>query len=189
MRYSDYARLLTNIANTYRNKGNFKSADSAFAMANGWIDKNLGESSIVFVQNQYNWSNLIVEGGLEASQNFPRGTGYDQALNNLKISHKPSHYLGIEIYEQYLKRLLQEESPARYNNTKLEFEKMIKYQLTKWAVDTLEFDCTGIQININAIEIDTKFKSATEINEYEDNYRPDLICDYVKNHLLFRLPI
>ncbi len=154
VRYSDYARLLTNIANTYRNKGNFKSADSAFAMANGWIDKNLGESSIVFVQNQYNWSNLIVEGGLEASQNFPRGTGYDQALNNLKISHKPSHYLGIEIYEQYLKRLLQEESPARYNNTKLEFEKMINKSFPRGSI---------YSVRLKAVEYNSKLsKSRTK---------------------------
>jgi CHAT domain-containing protein len=146
-RYTDYARLLTNMANTYRNKGNFKSADSAFAAASTWIDKNLSESTLAFVKNQLYWSNLIVEGGLEANQSFPRGTGYDRAINNLKISHQGSHFLGIEIYEQHLKRLLKEGNSSRYLNTKLEFEKVINKSFPRGSI---------YSARLQAVEFDSK---------------------------------
>ncbi|MBK5279121.1 MAG: CHAT domain-containing protein [Bacteroidia bacterium] len=160
-RYTDYARLLTNIANTYRNKGNFKSADSAFAAASTWIDKNIGESKLAFVKNQFYWSNLIVEGGLEADQKFPRGTGYDRALNNLKVAHKSSHYFGIEIYEQYLKRLLREGNSSRYFNTKLEFEKMINKNFPVASIynarlKAVEFDAKLSKDQTRNLEADAK---------------------------------
>ncbi|MEK6783748.1 MAG: CHAT domain-containing tetratricopeptide repeat protein [Bacteroidota bacterium] len=160
-RYSDYARLLTNIANTYRNKGNFKSADSAFASASTWMGKNLGESKLPYIKNQLYWSNLIVEGGLEADQSFPRGTGYDRAINNLKISHKPTHFLGIEIYEQYLKRLLIEGNTSRYLNTKLEFEKVINKNFPKGSI---------YSARLKAVEFDGKLnKDQTRNLAYEAN--------------------
>ena len=149
-RYSDYGRSQTNIANVFRGKGNFKSADSAFAAASTWMDKNLGESKIPYIRNQFYWSNLIVEGGLEADQSFPRGTGYDRALNNLKIAHKPSHFLAIEIYEQYLKRLLLEGNSSRFSNTKLEFEKMVNKN----------FPATSIyNARLKAVEFDSRLSN------------------------------
>ena len=161
VRYIDYARLLSNIANNYRNKGNFKSADSAFAAASSWIDKNLGESTLAYVKNQFYWSNLIIEGGMEADQDFPRGTGYDLAINNLKISHKPSHYLGIEIYEQHLKRLLKEGNSTRYHNTKLEFEKLINKSFPKGSI---------YSARLKAVEFDSKLsKDKTKNLENDAN--------------------
>ncbi len=159
-RYTDYARLLTDIANTYRNKGNFKSADSAFAMTSQWIDKNLSESTVIYGKNQFNWSNLIVEGGLEPGQSFPKGTGYDRAINNLRIAHRPSHYLIIEIYDQYLKRLLLEDNP-RYANTRLEFEKSINKSFPKESI---------YKIRLKAVEFDKKMnKSKTSHLEDDAN--------------------
>ncbi len=160
-RYSDYARLLTNISNAFRGKGNFLSADSAFASSSTWIDKNLGESKIPFIRNQFYWSNLIVEGGLEADQSFPRGLGYDRALNNLKIAHKPSHYLAIEIYEQFLKRLLLEGNSSRFSNTKLEFEKMINKNFPGSSIynvrlKAVEFDSRLSKDKTRNLETDAK---------------------------------
>jgi len=124
-RYQEYARWMTDVANAFRNQGNFNSADSAFSSAARWIDKNLGRYDITYANNQFLHSNLIVENGLEIDRDFPKGTGYDEALNNLKASHRNTHYLAAAIYEEYLKRLLAEGGSARYLNTKLEFERMI----------------------------------------------------------------
>ncbi len=144
VRYQAYARWMTDLANAFRNQGNFNSADSAFTFAARWIDKNLGKSDFAFAKNQFYHSNLIVENGLELDRNFPRGTGYDDALNNLRSSHKNTHYLAISIYERYLKRLLAQDATSRYNNTKLEFEKMVNshYKGTAYAarLKALEFD-------------------------------------------------
>lgn len=147
VRYNEYARLLTDIADTYRNKGNFKSSDSAFTAATTWIDKNLGVSSLAYVRNQFLYSIQIEEGGLEVDKEFPKGTGYDRALNNLKISHKNSHYLGVQLYEYYLRRLLQQNNSARYLNTKLEFEKMINSSFPKGSI---------YSVRLRAVEFDSK---------------------------------
>src|SRR5579859_852470 len=124
-RYQEYGRWMTDVGNAFRSQGNFNSADSAFSAAARWIDKNLGRSDFSYAKNQFYHSNLIVENGLELDRDFPRGTGYDEALNNLLTSHKNTHYLAASIYEEYLKRLLAQGGSARYQNTKLAYEKMI----------------------------------------------------------------
>lgn len=125
IRYQEYARWMTDLANAYRGQGNFNSADSAFSSAARWIDKYLGRYDMSYVNNQFLHSNLILENGLEVDRDFPRGTGYDDALNNLKGGHKNTHYLAVSIYEEYIKRLLAQGGGARYNNIKAEFEKMV----------------------------------------------------------------
>jgi CHAT domain-containing protein len=144
VRYQEYARWCTDVANTFRNQGNFNSADSAFSSAARWIDKNLGKYDLTFANNQFLHSLLIVENGLELDRDFPKGTGFDDALNNLKAKHKNTHYLAISIYEEYLKRLLAQGSTARYQNTKVEFEKMINsnYKGSAYAarLKAVEFD-------------------------------------------------
>lgn len=147
VRFNEYARLLTDIADTYRRKGNFKSSDSAFTAASAWIDKNMSESSLAFVKNQFLYSVQIEEGGLEIDRDFPRDTGYDRALNNLKINHKNSHYLAIQIYEYYLMRLLRQGNSARYLNTKLEYEKMINGSFPKGSI---------YSVRLKAVEFDSK---------------------------------
>lgn len=124
-RYREYARWMTDVANALRIQGNFNSADSAFSVAARWIDKYLGRYDFAYANNQFLLTNLIVENGLKVESDFPKGTGYDEALNNLKATHKVTHYLSASIYEEYLKRLLAQGSSARYQNTKLEYEKMI----------------------------------------------------------------
>ncbi len=121
-RYSDYARLLTLMANTYGLKGNLKSADSSFVYAATWIDKNLGKQSIEYIKNQLYNAKVLVENG---NENLPGELEYSRLLGYLKSKHKASHVIGIEIYEEYLKELLRAGANATYLNTKLEYEKLI----------------------------------------------------------------
>ncbi len=144
VRYQEYGRWMTDYANAYRSQGNFDSADNAFFKAKEWISKNLGRYDITFVNNQFLWTNLIIENGLKLDRDFPKGTGYDEALNNLQATHKNTHYLAASIYEQYLKRLLAQGGGARYNNTKSEYEKMINnnYKASAYAarLKAIEYD-------------------------------------------------
>ncbi len=121
-RYSDYARLLTLMANTYGLQGNLKSADSSFVYAATWIDKNLGKQSIEYIKNQLYNAKVLVENG---NENLPGELEYSRLLGYLKSKHKASHVIGIEIYEEYLKELLRGGANATYLNTKLEYEKLI----------------------------------------------------------------
>lgn len=124
-RFQDYGRWMTDLGLAYHKKGDYDSADFSFQRASDWIRKNLGKTDITFVRNQFLHTNWMAE-NLSLDVDFPNGLGYDQALNNLLAEHKKTHYLAAAIYEEYLKRLLAQGSTARYQNTKLEFERMIK---------------------------------------------------------------
>jgi CHAT domain-containing protein len=144
VRYQEYARWFTAIANNFRNQGNFNSADSAFTGAARWIDKNLGRSDFAYAKNQFYHSNLIIENGLEVDRDFPKGTGYDEALSNLLNAHKNTHYLAASIYEEYIKRLLAQGGTYKYQNLKNEYQKMINsnYKNSAYAarLNAVEFD-------------------------------------------------
>jgi CHAT domain-containing protein len=144
-RYNDYARWMTALANNYRLKGNLISADSAFVGAGTWIERNLGRSVIAYVKNQILFSNLLIENGLRPDKSFPEHSGYERALDNIKSKHKASHYLGAEIYEQHLKRLLTQDNTSKFLSTQSEFERMIKDSYKKGSVysvrqQAVEFD-------------------------------------------------
>lgn len=158
-RYEENARVLTDIGNVYRNQGESTSADSAFAVAARWIDKNLGESNLAFAKNQFLYSNLLVEGSLNIDADFPSGTGYSRALNNLLKEHKNSHYLAALIYEQQLKRLLAQDNTSKYTNTKLEYEKMINGNYKEGSIYT---------VRLKAIEFDSKLSKDKTKNLEKD---------------------
>ncbi|HTH57554.1 MAG TPA: CHAT domain-containing tetratricopeptide repeat protein [Cyclobacteriaceae bacterium] len=161
IRYQDYARWMTDLGNAYRGQGNFNSADSAFSSAARWIDKYLGRYDVTYVRNQFLHSNLILENGLEVDRDFPRGTGYDDALNNLKSSHKNTHYLAVSIYEEYLKRLLDQGGGARYNNVKAEFEKMVNSN----------YKGSAYSARLKAVQYDAKLDRDRTKNLENDAYK------------------
>ena len=130
-RYSDYAHLITLVANTYGHQGNLKSADSSFVYAANWIDKNLGKSSIEHVKNQLYNAKVLTENG---NENLPNDLEYSRTLGYLKSQHKASHVIGIEIYEAYIQQLLTSGSNALYLNTKLEYEKLINSSFKKGSI-------------------------------------------------------
>jgi len=148
-RYSDYARWMTTLANTYRLKGNLISSDSAFSGAGTWIEKNLGKTTIPYVKNQILYSNLQVENGLEADGKFDDHAGYDRALDNLKAKFKPSHYLGAEIYEQHLKWLLFQGNTNKYLSTQSEFDKIIKDSYKKGSVYSVRQQAVDYDLKLN----------------------------------------
>ncbi|HEY5826382.1 MAG TPA: tetratricopeptide repeat protein, partial [Cyclobacteriaceae bacterium] len=141
-RYHDYALLLTLTANTYGKQGNLRSSDSVFVYAAGWIKKNLNSYSIEYLTNQYYNALVLTENGNES---LPKDLEYDHTLNTLKAYFKPSHQLGVLLYEEYIKQLLREDNMSRYYNTKLEYEKMInktyeKNSVYKARLKAVEFD-------------------------------------------------
>jgi len=175
VRYQEYARWFTDVGNTFRNQGNFNSADSAFTAAARWIDRNLGRSDFSYAKNQFYHSNLIVENGLELDRDFPKGTGYDVALNNLLTSHKNTHYLAASIYEEYLRRLLAQGSAARYQNLKLEYEKMINGN----------YKNSAYSARLNAVEFDAKLdKNRTKNLESNANKMLTQTAELPRNNIV-----
>lgn len=147
-RYSEYARLLTMVANAYSKKGNLLSADSAFKAAQTWIRKNqkyMGETSLALVQNNYLYAKMLIDNGNEQRE---KELEFENILNNLKKRTSPTNTLAHDLYLAYLHQLLVEENRARYLNTKLEYQKVID----KFPKSSL------IQINLKAVEFDSKLE-------------------------------
>jgi len=150
IRFNEYARLLTLLGNTYGQQGNLKSADSAFVFAATWIKKNLGNTSLAYIKNQYYNANVLTENGNET---LPKELEYSGLLNDLKANHKASHYFAINLYEAYLRQLVLGENYrnyARFLNTKLEFEKMINSSYDKLSV---------YRVRLRAVDFDSKLGS------------------------------
>ncbi len=145
-RLDDHSRLLTDIATTYGRQGNQKSSDSAFMAATSWIKKNIGDHSIPYIRNQFYFANMLVEYGVEADD-LQKNAEYDRTLLILKSFFKPTHYLGIQLYEEYMKQLLASDNMARYYNTKIEYEKMINKEFPPKSI---------YQARLKAVEFDKK---------------------------------
>src|SRR4051812_43909808 len=143
-RFGDYARLLTDLGTAYGSQGNLLSADSVFEYASQWIDKNIGDHTLTYAKNQYLHANMLVENG---NVTLPKDLEYDHTLLIVKTFFKPTHFLAIKLYEEYMKQLMREENTARFYNTKDEYEKIIKK----------EFPATSIyKVRLKAVEFDTK---------------------------------
>ncbi len=126
IRFNDYARFLTALANAYGQKGSLISADSAFAFAQSWIRKNQGANSLAYCRNQFLFANMLVDNGLRVTEDLPKGTDYEGTIANLRTEHKQSHYLALELYERNIRRLQQQNNRARYLNAQLDLEKLVK---------------------------------------------------------------
>jgi tetratricopeptide (TPR) repeat protein len=153
IRFGEYARWMIAYGNALRLQGNLISSDSAFSGAGNWIEKNLGRDNIAYVKLQLMFSNQMAENGLEAGRDFPEHSGYSRALDNLKKTHKPSHYLGAEIYENYLKRLIFERNTSRYLNVDAEFGKMIKDSYPKGSVYSVRQEVADFSISLDRDKI------------------------------------
>jgi len=160
-RLSDFATLLTTKANTFRKKGVYKSADSAFTRATAWIDDNLDDSSIEYVKNQYLHGKFLVENGLLEFSGATRDVRFDKTLSKLKRRHEESHYLAFDLFETLLKWYLYQDKRAKYTSAKVEYEKAIKRNFKKTSLH---------YINLETIEFDTKLvKERTKNIEAEVN--------------------
>ncbi|MBA4058136.1 MAG: hypothetical protein C0490_25695, partial [Marivirga sp.] len=147
-RYSEYAKLLTMVANAYSKKGNLLSSDSAFKAAQTWIRKNqkyMGETSLALVQNNYLYAKMLIDNGNEERE---KELEFENILNSLKKRTSPTNTLAHDLYLAYLHQLLVEENRARYLNTKLEYQKVID----KFPKSSL------VQINLKAVEFDSKLE-------------------------------
>jgi CHAT domain-containing protein len=148
-RFSDYAKVLTLIANAYAKKGNLISSDSAFKATQSWIRKNqrfMGETTLTLAQNNFLYAQMLVDNGNEERE---RDLQYDNILSDFKKRSNPTHTLGHDIYLAYLKELLEKDDKNRYLNIKQEYEKLIDKYFTRASL---------IYINLKAVEFNSKLE-------------------------------
>ncbi|MBN8577414.1 MAG: CHAT domain-containing protein [Cytophagales bacterium] len=147
VRYREQSNVRFLLANAFRMKGSYDSADVAFSNNARDSKKNLGASSYEYLRNQYAFANFLLENGLESASKLPKDAEFSRLLNDLKIKHNPAHFLGIWIYEDYLRILQKEGSSAKYLNTKLEYEKVINKNYTAKSI---------YRVRLKAVEFDAK---------------------------------
>jgi CHAT domain-containing protein len=152
-RYGDYARLLNLMIKAYSKKGRIsiiggdtETADAAYSSARGWLKgkaKYLGETSLAEVQCRYTYAKALEENGTIHDSEL----AFDNILNDLKKRTNPSNILALDIYLDYLGVLLRNENRARYQNTKLEYEKVLGKYFPKNSIHRL---------NAKAVEFNSK---------------------------------
>ena len=125
-RFGTYAQFLTLLSRTYAKEGNVDSADHAFLANRSWIRKNrkfLGESSLANVVNNFYHSVMFIEHGNEDMPD--KELHLENILNELKKRTAGTHAIAHEIYLEYIKQLLENDNIAKYNNVKLEYQKLL----------------------------------------------------------------
>lgn len=124
VRNAEYARWMTSLGHAYARQGNGNSADSAFVAAGTWIQRNLDESSEAYVRNQILFSDKLVDNGLQATGTFPKHSGYEAAISNIRKKHVGSHVLGMEALLRQLKWLMYKGDVSGFNKLIDEYEKL-----------------------------------------------------------------
>jgi len=146
VRFGNYAQMLTLIADAYGKKGNLISADSAFKSSQLWIRKNeryMGEKNLYLVENYYLNAKMEVDNG--SIKRSDKNLKFDRILNDLRRIMKPTNALALDLYLDFLKELLENNSKGIYANAKKEYEKIIeknfaKSSLARINLSTIEFD-------------------------------------------------
>ncbi len=158
-RYEKYGYLRSLLGWSLSSMGRNNSADSVFDNNTVYLKKNLGQSNLEYIRNQFLIANHYIMHGF--SGDLRKDVDYSTSLNNIKIKHSPSHYLAISIYENYLRELQKNGSSAKYLNTKLEYEKMI----------SKSYDSKSIyNVRLKAVEFDAKLdKDRTKNLETQAN--------------------
>jgi CHAT domain-containing protein len=152
-RFNEYARLLTLLGKTLGDQGDQRKSDEYFGRANDWIEKNLGRTSTAAIGNRLALADVLINYGAEKSND---DYDYGKLLNSLKIDHKASHILGLAIYNGYMKQLIREDaSSAKYQNVKLEFEKIVKGAFKENSIH---------RIRLKAAEFDSRLDRAKTKN-------------------------
>ena len=150
-RYDDYCRVVTLLGRCYARQGKLRSADSAFAFVASWATKNLGQSSVAYVRNQFYNAKMLKENG---NVSLPKSLDFSRIVNNLVSQYKLSHYLAVDIYEEHLKELIKE-GGANYVKTKVEYLKVINKHFSKGSFYPLRFDAIELEAKLT----DDKIKS------------------------------
>lgn len=148
-RYREFALVLFQTANAYGKKGALLSADSAFKAAQTWIRRNqkqLPETDLSLVENNYAYAQMLVDNGNEQRESELE---FSNILSALKKRAMPTNRVGNDLYLAYLHQLLEGDNRSRYATTKQEYQKLIDKYYPKSSL---------MLINLKAIEFDAKLE-------------------------------
>ncbi|HPH45516.1 MAG TPA: CHAT domain-containing protein [Chryseolinea sp.] len=155
-RYGDYAKLLNLRIKADAKQGKFsiKGVDEnntdigyCYGIADSWLkgkSRFLGETSLAEVESRYIVAKALKENNTPHDPKFD----FDNILNDLKRKTSPTNNLAQNLYLDYLDDLLLKGNRARYQNVKLEYEKLLK----KFPSGSV------LRTNMKAVEFDSKME-------------------------------
>ncbi len=157
-RFNEYAKLKILHAYATVRKGvisvigaNAENPDSETLFNNleAWLkgkSRYLGATSLVEIEYRYLWGKSLHDNGT-ASDVIPSKIQFDNTLNALKRKVIPTNNLAHDLYLSYLDVLLKNDDRGRYQNLKLEYDKVIDKNYPKTSVH---------KINMRAVEFNAK---------------------------------
>ncbi len=154
-RHNDYAKFLTLKGLAYAKMGKVSTiggdedAFGVFDQALNWMGRNsklLGETSMAEINLRYLYRKTLQD---YHNENREKHLGFDNILNSLKKKTNPTNNLAHEIYLSYLKELLESESRARYQNTKLEYQKILNKYFPKNSVHLIKMEAVEFDAKLN----------------------------------------
>ncbi|MEO7989092.1 MAG: CHAT domain-containing tetratricopeptide repeat protein [Chryseolinea sp.] len=155
-RYGDYAKLLNLRIKADAKRGrisvvgadeNNSDASYTYSNATGWLkgkSRFLGETNLAEVEARY----IMAKALKESSTPHGNELEFDNILNDLKRKTSPTNTLAQDVYLDYLDDLLLKGNRARYQNVKLEYEKLLK----KFPSGSV------LRTNMQAVEFDSKME-------------------------------
>jgi hypothetical protein len=108
------------------------------------------------IEYNYVWATALVENG---NKNLPSDLEFDRTLNDLKNKTSPTNKLAHDLYLSQLHILLMTENRARYQNTKLEYEKVIEKYYPKASLH---------RVNLKSVEFNSKLSKDKTKNLQSD---------------------
>jgi CHAT domain-containing protein len=167
-RFNDYARLKTLVGSALAKYGRTSvtgadetnpDVEHAFTELRGWLrgkKRYLGETSLAEVEYNYIWATALVENG---NKKLPSDLEFDRTLNDLKNKTSPTNKLAHDLYLSQLHVLLVDDNRARYQNTKLEYEKVIEKYYPKESLH---------RVNLKSVEFNSKLSKDRTKNLQND---------------------
>lgn len=161
-RKEEFAEMMIVKANSFRLKGDYKSADSAFIANLRWVDDNLKKSHLLWSQNAFLNAKLLEENGLAVdAQAKLYEDAYVWAIRKYELSHNTVMTMQANLMRAYYRN----GQNARLKITQADFKKSLK-----------EFDKTSI-FNLSEDKMDLTFDLADQDIKKIENKVNEMLVD------------
>lgn len=151
VRFTDYSRMLTLIAEAYAKQGIVNSADSAYEAARSWTFRNqryMGDESLQLVSINFKQARMLADNNNGIlPPNVDNKLQYGNILDYIKSKTSAAVPLANDVYLAFLDDLQRKDNTSRYASLKAEYERMIDKYFNKTSL---------MKINLKAVEFDSK---------------------------------
>ncbi len=173
-RLRDFGRLMSLKANTLNKMGAFVASDSAFLVADNWLDKNLGRSDLAYLENLYYWAKMLEDNGVEGKLPIKY---YERATTRLKGKYKLTHNLNLKVEQRLIRAYSRSGDKGKLNQERTAYKKAALYYGNS-SLHSLMEDALELDLKLNADRTKNLEKNARRImsnTKVFPKYHPDRI--------------